>query len=239
MSDEGTQDEAGSGASDLEAKVQELQNKLSEFRNTNIEYRQRLEKLGEIDPDEYKSLKEEARQREIQRQKDEGDFERIIGETKEQYEQRLAQKDEKLSSVQAQLEQHLKKDTLEREMLAQGLVPDGLDVAISHAERFFQTTERDDGSVGVTVVDKDGKPRYNSDGDPMTPAEWVEEFGQSKVGQRLFSADIRTGSGAVGRQGAGGTPRGTGELTREQKIQRVKEATAAGHPKPWEVNLAG
>jgi hypothetical protein len=81
-----------------------------------------------------------------------------------------------------------------------------VDLLLPHVQRHTRVREMD-GRYVVEVVDKDGNARIgNSNGDPMTIKDLVQEMRQSETFGRAFEGTGNTGSGTRPNTGGGGSP---------------------------------
>jgi len=211
--------------------------KLDEFRENNIQLKQKLETLSQVDVDEYARLRQEAKERERKEAEKRGEYERLLGETREEYEARIKAKEEALAAKESQLRELVRDRELSAALAKEGLKPEAQDLALSYASRFVETREID-GRVRAVVVGPDGKPRLNANGDEMSVSEFVAEFKGSPGGQALFAPEIKTGGGAAGRGSTGGaTVRSRADMTPAEKVALIREARERGEPNPGRVLL--
>lgn len=212
--------------------------KLDEFRDNNIRLKKELERMEGVDPERYQALLAEQKKREREDAERRGEYERLLGETKEEYEQRIAAKDELLAKRDAQLKQILRDQAVSAELDRAGIRAGLKSVALPYMERYVRTEERD-GEVRTVVVDADGKPRLNKNGDEMALADFVAEFRESEAGAALFEGTVGRGSGATGSagRGAGGAQKKLTEMTTAEKVALIAKARESGSPNPGRVLL--
>lgn len=120
-------------------------------------------KLEGVDIDEARRLLQEKEQAEIERQKEKGEFEKVL--------QQLAEKkDNEISQYKTRLQEIQVDGALINAASQNGAVsPDQVVALLKN-----QTRLADDGSV--EILDKDGTVRYNDSGTPLQVNDLVSEF---------------------------------------------------------------
>jgi hypothetical protein len=204
------------------AQAAELKAKVTEFRENNVrllkeaaELRTAAERFKDVDPDEYKRLRDQAAKLEKKGIKTEDDL------------------DSRISSVMSPVLEELKKIRGEKA---------AADAAL--AERAFEETLRGVAStVGVAdtavtdfmgrakaVFDANGKPKApaysaKNPGKELEPAEWAE--GLKSQAPHLFKQNA--GAGSAGRAGAGSERPALPVISNDpREFGRNLEAIAAG-----------
>lgn len=120
-------------------------------------------KLEGVDLDEARKLLEEKQQAEIERQKEKGEFEKVLQQLAEKKDNEINQYKTKLQEIQVD-------GALINAASQHGAVsPDQVVALLKNKTRLG-----DDGSV--EILDKDGSVRYNDSGTPMQVNELVSEF---------------------------------------------------------------
>jgi DNA-binding transcriptional MerR regulator len=120
-------------------------------------------KLEGVDLDEARRLLEEKQQAEIERQKEKGEFEKVLQQLAEKKDSEINQYKTKLQEIQVD-------GALINAASQHGAVsPDQVVALLKNKTRLG-----DDGSV--EILDKDGSVRYNDSGTPMQVNELVSEF---------------------------------------------------------------
>jgi len=120
-------------------------------------------KLEGVDLDEAKRLLEEKQQAEIERQKEKGEFEKVL--------QQLAEKkDNEISQYKTRLQEIQVDGALINAASQHGAVSPDQVVALLKSK----TRLGDDGSV--EILDNDGTVRYNDSGTPLQVNDLVSEF---------------------------------------------------------------
>ena len=120
-------------------------------------------KLEGVDLDEARRLLEEKQQAEIERQKEKGEFEKVLQQLAEKKDNEINQYKTKLQEIQVD-------GALINAASQHGAVsPDQVVALLKNKTRLG-----DDGSV--EILDNDGSVRYNDSGTPMQVNELVSEF---------------------------------------------------------------
>lgn len=150
------------------------------------EQRKVEKKLQGLDIDKAKQLLQEQEQKELERQKERGEFDGILKQTVEK-------KDAVINSYKQKLEQNLVDNAL--------LLAASKNNAVS-AEQVGQLLRgniklTEDGG-NVEILDGNGTPRYNDKGDPLSVDELVSEF---LTANPHFVRASQGGAGSMGNAG--------------------------------------
>lgn len=176
--------------SGLKAKNSELLGKLKEF-----------DRYKDINPDEYRTLKEQADQIEADKLKAAGNWE---AREKALLDAHAKEKEKLLTRLQA-----------DRQELERFLVDTTALTAIN-AENAYQgpmlpliktmtRVEEDNGRLVAKVLDEKGNPRIKADGTLFTIPDLVAEYKANPEYHGLFKFSGASGSGSQGGGGGGGT----------------------------------
>lgn len=120
-------------------------------------------KLEGVDLDEARRLLEEKQQAEIERQKEKGEFEKVLQQLAEKKDSEISQYKTKLQEIQ--VDGALINSASQHNAVS----PDQVVALLKNKTRLG-----DDGSV--EILDNDGSVRYNDSGTPMSVNELVSEF---------------------------------------------------------------
>jgi len=120
-------------------------------------------KLEGVDLDEARKLLEEKQQAEIERQKEKGEFEKVLQQLAEKKDQEISQYKTRLQEIQVD-------GALVNAASQNNAVSPEQVVSLLKG----QTRLAEDGQV--EILDKDGTVRYNDSGSPMSVNELVTEF---------------------------------------------------------------
>jgi hypothetical protein len=200
-----------------------------------------LDRLKEIDPDDYASKLEllekyenDEKQRKTQKLKDEKAWEKLESQLKDQYQGEIESlqsnfetekkslldqiatisqtSEEKVAQMQDALVKHLKGKKITAELAA---AKASIPLMESHVSRFVDVQSDDKGNYDSVVVDAKGNQRFNNLGKPMTITELVAEFRENPDFTSAFEKEKKPGgSGSQGGRGdeyAGKNPFAKGE----------------------------
>lgn len=140
-----------------------------------------LAKFDGVDLDEYKKLKDADEKRRTEREKEKGNFEKILKETAEK-------KDGEISRLKAELQTERVDNRLLRELSEQKAVSPDQGVLL------LKGSVRVANDGGLEVLDGEGKPRYNG-AEPFGVKDLVSEFLEKNP---HFAPAVPAGSGSRG-----------------------------------------
>ncbi len=153
--------------------------------------RRKYEKqLEGIDVDEARRLMEEKQQAELERQKEKGEFEKVLKQVTEKKEQTIQQLSQKLHEIQ-----------VDGALLNAASTNNAVNPAQVVQLLKSQTRLNEDGAV--EVLDSDGSVRYNDSGSPLSVNELVGDF--LTANPHFVKASVG-GAGSKGAAG-GSTPK--------------------------------
>lgn len=177
-----TQDTA-TGAASVEANTQEqrmfTQDELNQIVSKRIA--QVNSKFDGVDPDEYRTLKNQATAQEEEQLMKRNEFEKLLKKTKESA-------DGEITRLRSELE-HIKIDG--------ALISAASQLGSVNPEHIAQLLKNNvalDGNGSVVIRDSEGSIRYNEDADPMNVNDLVEEFLSKNT---YYRAAGPAGSGAT------------------------------------------
>lgn len=179
--DNATQTEKMFSQSDLEKIVEQ---RLARERR---KYEKQLEG---IDVDEARRLMEEKQLAELERQKEKGEFEKVLKQVTEKKEQTIQQLSQKLHEIQ-----------VDGALLNAASTNNAVNPAQVVQLLKSQTRLNEDGAV--EVLDSEGSVRYNDSGSPLSVNELVSDF--LTVNPHFVKASVG-GAGSKGATG-GSTPK--------------------------------
>lgn len=187
-----------------------------------------LEKLKDIDPDDYagklellEKYEKNEKKRKTQKLKDEKNWEKLESQLREQHQREIETLQSKFGSekqslldqiadvtktneatvgkMEASLITHLRDKKLIKEVTdAKGNVT----LLSPHITPFIKVAADDAGNYDSTVIDADGNQRFNNLGKPMTIKELVSEFGENPDFSGAFEKEKKPGG--AGSQGGRG-----------------------------------
>ena len=153
--------------------------------------RRKYEKqLEGIDVDEARRLMQEKEQAELERQKEKGEFEKVLKQVTEKKEQTIQQLSQKLHEIQ-----------VDGALLNAASTNNAVNPAQVVQLLKSQTRLNEDGAV--EVLDSDGSVRYNDSGSPLSVNELVGDF--LTANPHFVKASVG-GAGSKGAAG-GSTPK--------------------------------
>jgi hypothetical protein len=182
------------------------------------QFREELHELGFSDLDEVRELKEQIEERREQELKEKEKYKELLEKKKGEWEEKLSEKEKRLEKLERErrrervnsrlLSAAQKKGAIDAEQVAR-LVDDRVDVD-------------DDGNV--FVVDGEGGPRLDDDGNRMRPEQLVEEF----LSDNEHFREAASGRGAGGQSPPDHEPPARGDLSPE-KIKEMSPDEMRAH----------
>ena len=122
-----------------------------------------LKKFQGVDVDKYRSMLEKEEESILEEQKKRGEFEKILKETAEKKDQRIAQLHAQLNSIKVD------DSLLQASSKYRAINPEQVVRLVKDQVKLNDTGD-------VEVVDKNGTPRYAESGEPLTVDMLVKEF---------------------------------------------------------------
>ena len=188
--------------------------KLAEFRTNNIRLMQEMEKFKDIDPAKYKELlaiqQEITEQKLIKAGKVDEVVESRVQTMRKDFETKLNEASNQLSSANRQLETLLVDNTVRAAAIKAGVLPTAVDDVLLRAKSVFKVQN----GAAVPVNEK-GEVIYGKDGtSPMSVDDWMSTL--KKTATHLWPASQGGGANRSGPQGSG---RDTSRMTPTQKIE--------------------
>lgn len=185
--------------------------------------KQALEKLKNVDPEEYTRLKADFEDRERKAAERKGEYDKLLVQVNEKHATALAERDNQNKALRTALESSLIDSEATRAIAGAKGVPELL---LPHVRQSVKVVE-EDGKFVAKVVDRAGTPRIgDAKGAPMTIDQLVGEMRESEVFGRAFEGTGASGSGASNKQ-AGGA--GQKQMSRADfnKLDPTGQAAAA------------
>ena len=155
--------------------------------------RQELKQWEEtgIDPQSAKALLEKQKEAEMRSAEERGDFDKIRKQMLQQHEAKLREKDELVGKMKSTLESYL----VDNAAIATISEFDGVpQLLLPHIKQKVKVVE-EGGKYQVQVVDEDGSPRINANGDYLSIKELVSEMRSDPVFGMAFKAPKVSGNG--------------------------------------------
>lgn len=211
---------------EFEEDVQGLKSALEKERDARKALEGKLPK--DFDPDEYKTLKQQAEERERREAEERGEWEKLREKLKQEHQETV----EELEQEMAKRDNAITRLTVERELteaISRVGVRDEYRQAVKALlERAGPTVEQtDDGYRGVFPDDLHGNKPIG---------EYVEEWAESEEAEPFLAATNATGGGASGRSPGGAATKSLSEMSENERmdfidqhgIDRYRELVAGG-----------
>lgn len=169
--------------------------KLDEFRNTNIKYKQELDKYNGVDVEEYKQLKS-SKEKDVVKKKYADDeieqlFDKRLSAKEQEWQSTLAAEKQARESVENKYRSTILENTVTQAATKAGVKAGAIQDVLLRAQREFSF----DGDK-LVAKDASGEVVYNKDGKPMQVTDWLG--GLAKDAGHLFEAS--NGGGATGNK---------------------------------------
>lgn len=197
--------------------LQKANNEAKQYRLKAKEY----EEAG-MSPDEIKELREKQekqRQKELEKK---GEWEKLKSQLQQDYESKLSEKDQEVQRVYTLME----KNFVGREVEGAISKHDGISTLLRpHVESAVKLIE-EDGEFVARVVDKDGSPKFNSQGDYMSVEEFVGSLKEDEDFGLAFRGRGQSGGGTKSSAGAGNAPapkKSRGNMSMDEKGAYIKQ----------------
>lgn len=214
--------------------VSGLKKALGQERDAAAAAKRRLKELeeqyGGVDLEEIKKFNEEKQRLEEEKAKQEGRWDDLKRQLNEAHKGELTKRDEQIAAMQSTLENFLVDGEASRAIAGE----DGYTaLLLPHVKSQTRVVQTDSGQYTVRVVDAEGKPRVNAQGDYMTINELVSEMRTDEQFSAAFKAKQRPGGGGTPPGEGSGAGGGGGSIpkdakrssldTRAKKISYIKE----------------
>lgn len=203
----------------LDAEGAVSKDRLDEFRNTNIQLTQQLDKLKDVDPVKYRELlgiQQKIQEKQlIEAGKVDEVVELRVRTMREEMETTNASVTNERDVAVRQLSVLMIDNAVKTFAIKHGVLPTAVDDVVLRAKAVF-TVEN-----GQPVPkSSDGKVIYGKDGkSPMPVDEWVQDL--RKVATHLFQGSAGSGAG-------GGTNQGRMDLSKMSAIDKINIGMVAG-----------
>lgn len=133
-----------------------LKSALEKERKARKDYEKKMKNLEDVDPDEYRKLKEQQRKNEEKKLQDEGEFEKL----REKWRKEMEDKEQKLKAEiekrDHQLDTLYLQEEVKRSALQAGVDPNDLEDVLESA-LVKKSIKRGDDGQSIQVLDKDGE----------------------------------------------------------------------------------
>lgn len=166
------------------------------------------EMLGDMTPEQIAELRQKQAEAAEAEARKAGEWDKLKGQMVTQHEKALADKDARITALQAALNAQLV-DAEALRVLADEKGNSTL--LMPHIQRFTRVVEVN-GKHTVQVIDEQGNPRVDAKGEPLTITALVKEMRTKEVFAGAFAGSGASGGGAnPNNNGSGGSGSGGGD----------------------------
>jgi len=190
--------------------------------------RQLEEQFGGIDVEEYQRLKELEQQEEENKAAKKGEWDKLKLQMTEKHNEELAKRAERENKLLSALE----RKTIDADAVAAlNEFKGNVTLLLPHVKGHVRMVE-EDGAFVARVVDDQGNPRVNGEGNFLTVRELVSEMRDQETYAKAFDAGVKSGGGTPpgGGSGNGSGKKGEipsdlkrGNLTTKEKVAFIRE----------------
>jgi hypothetical protein len=184
-----------------------LKSALEAERKARKDFEKKYGALKDVDPEEYARLKREAEDRENNKLKEAGEFDKLRAKWQTDKDALEADYKAKLAEKDALLQKHVLDSQVRNAALKAGVIPEDIEDVMTITGRFFKLA--DDGAL--QVLDDRGE---------VTP-KTVDEFFTKDFKER--KPKFYAASGAAGGGSGGGGAGGTGTIRTRADLKTAKE----------------
>lgn len=196
------------------------------------DYQERLQKY-ELDPDDPEKLEEAldtykrtAEKSDKGEQPDQKELEKLKKQFEEEKKKEVQQYEDKLQKMQGTVEKYLVESNAASAIQEFDGVPKLL---MPHIKQNVSVQQTDTGEYAVRVLDEDGDPRFNKEGDYMGIRDLVAEMRESEDFGMAFKAKAPSGTGSDPSSKKGGEKGAPKNMSRSQMTNNQKEEYIKKH----------
>jgi len=209
----------------LQEEKQKIERRLKEVNESDKKRRLRLkeleETLGDTDPEEIQKWKQEREEAERRKAEEKGQFDKLRKQIEEQREKERQEYENQLTQMSKTLEKHLIDGSIAQQMTKHDVEPEMADILQTYIRPQFKMVQ-EDGEYKQRVVDENGDPQLNMQGDFKTAEDVFSELKESKKFGRFFRGNRASGGGSVPGGEAGGKSAPPKYTSRDQMTDREK-----------------
>jgi hypothetical protein len=180
-----------------------LKSALEKERKARREYEKKMKSLEDVDPDEYRQLKQQQQKAEEEKLQKEGEFEKLREKWSKEREQERQKYQEQVNELNRKLDTLYLDKEIERAALNAGVIPEDLEDVMAITKHRIKRA--DDGET-IVVLDKDGEPSQST-----LDKFFSQDFKEAKP--KFYKSDVLPGSGS---KPGGGGPKSPKAVTRAQ-----------------------
>ena len=169
-----------------------LKSALEKERKARRDYEKKMKSLEDVDPDEYKKLKEQQRQIEEEKLQKDGEFEKLREKWSKEREQEKSKYESQIKTLNEQLDTLYLQDKIRQEMRRAGVRSEREDKALALVKDSIQ---RGDDGASILILDQDG------DATDKTLSEYFSKDFKDEMPE-FYKSDVLPGSGSQPGNGA-------------------------------------
>ena len=205
--------------------VKDLRNEAANWRTKLRDVESKLEQFKDFDIDEYKKLVAEKKKNENKRKLDEGKFNELLQQEKDNYAKELKklqdlieEKDKIIQNLDSTIQTNTVNSIINEASTKYGAISP-VDIQL-RLEREILVEKNENGERQIFIVDDKKNKRLNSKGKPLTIEDRILEMKEAESTAHLFSGGVG-GSGTHSDTTATGP--GVGEMTAVQRAARDRQ----------------
>lgn len=188
---------------DSKVDVKELESAQARIRELNKENEKRRLQIREweeldVNPETVKQWQKDVREAEEKRKREEGRFEELLQEMRDQTEQekqRIAsESEEKLGKMKNTVEKYLVDKTIAETLSSEGVKAPKL--LSRYMKDFVRTVEDENGEYQAVVLDEKGEVRTKRGGSNLSVEDFVQELKKTDEFASVFPAPSVSGTGS-------------------------------------------
>jgi arginyl-tRNA synthetase len=184
-----------------------LKSALEKERKARREYEKKMKSLEDVDPDEYRQLKQQQQKAEEEKLQKEGEFEKLREKWSKEREQERQKYQEQVNELNRKLDTLYLDKEIERAALNAGVIPEDLEDVMAITKHRIKRA--DDGET-IVVLDKDGEPSQST-----LDKFFSQDFKEAKP--KFYKSDVLPGSGS--KPGGGPGPSRDTAMSRQDFIK--------------------
>jgi DNA repair exonuclease SbcCD ATPase subunit len=188
-----------------------LKSALEKERKARKDYEKKMKNLEDVDPDEYRKLKEQQKKAEEEKLQKDGEFEKLREKWSKEREQEKQKYEEQLQKLNNQLDQLYLRDKVKEAAIESGVRPERSEKAIALA---WDRVKRGDDGSSILVLDSEG------DATDMTLKDFFSKEFKEELPE-FYRSDVLPGGGTKASERSG---KGKKEVTRSEFDQMDQNA---------------
>lgn len=209
-----------------ESAVEELAKARKALSKANKEAEQRRHRLKSYeqlgDPDEINEIVRRQKEKEEKEAEHRGDTEKMLKAKEEKWKREVEEREQRLGQMQNSLHKYMVESQAASAIQELDGVPKLL---MPHIKEHVKMTETDNGDWVVRVVDEDGDPKFNANGEYMSIRDLVSEMKEDDAFGLAFKSRAPSGAGTNPNKTTG-TPKPRGkrsEMSKKEKEEFIEQ----------------